>query len=143
MHATTQHRRIAMAPGRNRFNFDYSDLTSQTASYLIGTARIIHALRNRPASYVVPIGKLLLPIETLGGGNLLTPWWTYEFNTWARDAYRYIFGYEVYTSSPIKLSGQIDEEMHRTLRAQLRRARHRTLVVVELSSTGGDHEVAR
>src|ERR1700749_4184002 len=48
-----------------------------------------------------------------------------------------------FTAPAILLSGPVDYAMYANFRAQLDQSRERSLVVVELSTLGGDPEVAR
>src|SRR3954466_14319184 len=48
-----------------------------------------------------------------------------------------------FKSPPVALSGLVDYDMYKSFRAQFDRASDRELVVIELSTLGGDPEVAR
>src|SRR3954468_2620984 len=48
-----------------------------------------------------------------------------------------------FKSPPVALSGMVDYEMYRIFREQFDKAADRELVVIELSTLGGDPEVAR
>lgn len=52
-------------------------------------------------------------------------------------------GAEDFRSPAVMLSGVVDYDMYRSFRQQLDRAAEKTLVVCELSTLGGDPEVAR
>lgn len=48
-----------------------------------------------------------------------------------------------FKSPPVLLSGLVDYDMYKTFRAQFDQASNRELVVIEMSTLGGDPEVAR
>jgi ATP-dependent protease ClpP protease subunit len=64
-------------------------------------------------------------------------------NPAAQPAFAPLLPATAFKSPPVVLSGVVDYDMYKSFREQFDRASNRELVVIELSTLGGDPEVAR